>query len=34
MAAVTMVMFIVTFSMPARKCDHKIKASEGLEAIA
>ncbi len=34
MATVTMAMFAVTFWMPARKCEHKVTASEGLEAIA
>jgi MFS family permease len=34
MAAVTVAMFAVTFWMPARKCEHPIKASEGLEAMA
>jgi MFS family permease len=34
MAAVTVAMFAVTFWMPARKCEHLIKASEGLEAMA
>jgi EmrB/QacA subfamily drug resistance transporter len=34
MAAVTIAMFAVTFWMPARKCDHTVKATEGLEAMA
>jgi MFS family permease len=33
MAAVTVCQLAVTFWMPARKCDHRVKASEGLEAM-
>jgi hypothetical protein len=34
MAAVVLVQWAVTLLMPARKCEHKVRAAEGLEAMA
>jgi MFS family permease len=34
MAAVAVVQFLVTTMMPARRCDHPVRAAESMEAIA
>jgi hypothetical protein len=34
MLGVVIVQLAVTTLMPARKCDHEVRASEGMEAMA